>query len=256
MTTCDLKKPHYRLQARKFEIFPGDRVVARNVTVRVGSIPVFYIPKFVQRLDEKLPHVRIVAGTSKEWGYFLLQAWRYNFNQYFNGRLNLDYREKKDFAWGWDNYFNTPLLGKGAFRTYYMNERNINSKHLYEVPRDTTERERFRIQLLQSKEINDDTNMVLQFNRMRDSDFIKDYFFREYEKGYSPNSYLLLTNTKPYHSLNLLIAKRFNRYSAETEKVPELKLDVPSYQLGETFSILTTIQPLAFLRIKAQLPQI
>ena len=233
-TTCDLDKPHYRLQSKKIDMFPGDKVVARDIVVKLGQIPLFYLPKFIQRLDEKRPRVRVIPGKDKEWGYFVLQAWRYDFNDIVQGRLHLDYREKRDFAWGWDNYFNTSLLGKGVFRTYYTHERKIKADHIYSDPRDTEERERYRIQLLQNKKIDNETNMVFQFNRMSDDEFVKDYFFREYEKEYRPDSYLLLTQAKPYHSLSLLLRKRFNRYFAETEKLPEVKLDIPSYKIGNS----------------------
>lgn len=260
ITTCNLAHPHYRFQAKRIEVFPEKSVIARNVTLKVGKVPVFYIPKFVQRLDEKRPRVRLVPGKSKNWGYFLLQGWRYDFNQYFNGRLNLDYREKKDFAWGFDNTFDTALLGKGLFRTYYMNERNILTKHNYTRLYDeekkglTTEKERFRIQLLQTKQINDQTNMVLQFNRMKDADFVKDYFYPEYEKDYKPDSYLLLSNAQPYYSLNMLVRKRFNRYFAETERLPELSLDIPSYRLGKSYFYFINETSSAILEKKGAAP--
>jgi len=254
VTTCNLEHPHYRFQAKRIEVLPEQRVIARNVTFRVGRFPIFYIPKLVQRLDENRPRVSVVPGSSKDWGYFLLQAWRYDFNQYLNGRLHLDYREKKDFAWGVDNTFNTALLGKGLFRTYYTNERNIQSRHIWDEPRNTTERERFRIQLLETKKIDNETNMVLQFNRMKDEDFVKDYFYPEYEKDYSPTSYLLLTKARPYYSVNLLARKRFNRYFAETEKLPELKLDIPSYRLGDSYFYFANNSSSALLENKGAAP--
>jgi len=234
-TTCDLDEPHYRMQARRIEMYPGDKVVAKDVLFKIGSIPLFYLPKYVKRLDEKRPRVRMVPGKDKEWGYFLLQAWRYDFNELIQGRLHLDYREKRDFAWGFDNHFNTPLLGEGLLRTYYMNERKLQTEHIYDDPKvaPTIEKERFRIRLMQTKEFDESTSMVLQFNRISDDTFIKDYFYREYEKDYNPDSFLLLTQAKPYHSLSLLVRKRFNRYFAETERLPEFKLEIPSYRLGD-----------------------
>ncbi|HOX54699.1 MAG TPA: LPS export ABC transporter periplasmic protein LptC [Candidatus Omnitrophota bacterium] len=254
VTTCDLAHPHYRFQAKRIEVFPENKVIARNVTLRVGNLPLFYIPKFVQSLDENRPRVTLVPGSSKDWGTFLLQAWRYDFNQYLNGRLHLDYRERKDFAWGFDNTFDTSLLGKGILRTYYTNERNIETKHVWDEPRNTTERERFRIQLQQSKKIDDETNMVMQFNRMSDESFVKDYFYSEYEKDYQPDSYLLLTKARPYYSLNMLVRKRFNRYFTETERLPELKLDVPSYRLGSSYFYFLNNSSSAFLANKEAAP--
>ncbi|MBM3248598.1 MAG: LPS-assembly protein LptD [Candidatus Omnitrophica bacterium] len=254
VTTCNLEHPHYRFQAKKIEVFPEQKVVAKNVILRVGNIPIFYIPKLIQRLDDNRPRVRLVPGSSKDWGYFLLQAWRYDFNQYLNGRFHLDYREKKDFAWGFDNTFDSSLLGRGVFRTYYTNERSIESRHIWDEPRNTTEKERFRIQLLQSKKIAEDTNMVLQFNRMKDENFVKDYFYPEYEKDYQPNSYLLLTKARPYYSVNLLARKRFNRYFSETERLPELKLDVPSYRLGNSYFYFVNNSSSAMLENKGAAP--
>jgi LPS-assembly protein len=44
ITTCDLDKPHYRLQARQVLIYLNDKVVAKHMVLFIGDTPVFYWP--------------------------------------------------------------------------------------------------------------------------------------------------------------------------------------------------------------------
>ena len=64
MTTCDLEKPHYRLSSKRVLIFPKKKVVAYNVIMFVGNIPVFYFPYYIQPLYEKVPQFGLLPGKS------------------------------------------------------------------------------------------------------------------------------------------------------------------------------------------------
>ena len=94
ITTCNLKNPHYRFAARKIIFYPGDKVVAKNVVFKIGNIPVFYIPYYMQPAKDKLPRVTVVPGSDHDMGMYLLTAWRYYYNEAFKGRLHIDYYEK------------------------------------------------------------------------------------------------------------------------------------------------------------------
>ncbi len=52
-TTHDSNNPNYHLTSKSLTIYPGDRVVMRNVKVYVGKTPVFWLPLFVQPLDNE-----------------------------------------------------------------------------------------------------------------------------------------------------------------------------------------------------------
>lgn len=235
LTTCDLAKPHYRLSSRKLEIYPGERIVIKDARFVIGKQTLFYFPRYTQVLNDKRPHVVVVPGYDKRWGFYILQAWRYYFNENSKGQIHLDFREKKDFASGIDYNYKIPNMGEGLIRTYYMNERNIQADRVY-LERDspTLERERFKAEWRHKWQIDNDTNAILQYYRLSDTDFIKDYFRRESEKVGDPNTFFLLTHSLPAANLSLDVEKRVNRFFAATERLPQLKFDSFSQAIGDT----------------------
>lgn len=229
ITTCDLEKPHYRISSKKIKVFLDDKVVAHNVVFVVGKVPLFYLPYISYSLKERYPHFIFVPGHSKKWGWYMLTSWKYNINEYMPlGRLHLDYREKKGFAHGIDQDYLTEEFGQGRFRYYYMQERDK------EQPVDLrSERERYRVQLKHIWQAGDNTEALLEYHHMTDRDFIKDYFYREeYLKEHQPRSYLSVITAQPAYTFSALVQKRTNRFFTETERLPELRLDVFNQSLG------------------------
>ena len=241
-TTCDKEHPHYRIQSRSLEIFPDDKVTAKAMTFRVVNTPILYMPKFTQNLKDDRMHVQVTPGKSKDWGLFLLTAWRYDLLPGSGGRVHLDYREKREFAWGIDNNYDTKSFGQGYFKTYYMNERKLSkriSKYWFKDsaannhPAHPIEEQRYRIQWRHKWEMDKDTYWLAEYHKLSDTNFIKDYFFREYEKNSQPPSYLLYSHILSNQSstLSILTQKRTNRIFSETEKLPEIKLDTANTKI-------------------------
>ena len=67
------------------------------MTFRVANTPIMYMPKYTQNLKDDRMHVQVTPGKSKDWGLFILTAWRYDFLANSGGRIHLDYREKKSW---------------------------------------------------------------------------------------------------------------------------------------------------------------
>jgi hypothetical protein len=49
-TSCDLPEPHYVFEARSLKMVQNDVMIARNVTLRFGDVPVFWLPWMVQSM--------------------------------------------------------------------------------------------------------------------------------------------------------------------------------------------------------------
>lgn len=233
-TTCDLSDPHWRIIAKRVLIFPEDRVVAKNASIVIGNVPVITLPQYVHVLNDKRPRVAVEPGHDKDWGYYLLTAWRYYINEGFKGRIHVDYRERKDFAEGVDLAYKPPGMGAGLLRTYYMHERAIQSKHIWDKDRDTIERERFRVQWRHKWQIDPATGLLWQYNKMKDSQFLFDYFRREYEIDETPTTYAQFTNAKDIYAFNLLVEKRVNRFLSELERLPQAKFETTNFRLGDS----------------------
>ena len=240
-TTCDKEgHPHYRIQSRLLQIFPEDKVTAKAMTFRVANTPILYLPKFTQNLKDDRMHVQVNPGKSKDWGLFLLTAWRYDLLPGSGGRINFDYREKRGLAWGIDNYYDTKKFGQGYFKTYYMNEEKL-SKRITEYwfkdpsannhPPRPIEKERYRIQLRHKWDVDKNTYWLAEYHKVNDINFIKDYFLREHEKNNTgvTTSYILFSHILSDSStLSMLNQKRTNRIFSETEKLPEIKWEKPA----------------------------
>ncbi|MFQ5680944.1 MAG: LPS-assembly protein LptD [Candidatus Omnitrophota bacterium] len=252
-TTCDRERPHYRFKARRMDFFMGEKMTAHNLNFKVFSSTLMHIPKYVHILSDSRPQVTVMPGMYKPWGVYMLSAWRYYFNEGLYGRVHLDYRERKDFAWGVDTKYDTKKFGEGFLRTYYMNERSIESKapwkealnrrfrktvlqddEIENLDRKTSERERFRISLRHQWEIDEANSVRAEYNRLSDGDFLSDYYWRENEKGASTSSYVLYTRLMPFSSFTALFQKRTNRFVSELEKLPQIKWDISGLEIGET----------------------
>ncbi len=235
ITTCDHDHPHFFMRSRTLDIYPKDKLVARGVCMKVGGVPLLYLPKMTQDLKGKKPLFTFTPGYDKEWGMFLLTSMRYELNDNFKGFLHLDAREKKDIASGFDLVYKTPHTGSGSIRTYYMNERSITSKHFYRPrPSPTIERERFKAEWRHKWDIDQKTNAILQYYKLSDSTLLKEYFEREFDKDGSPDTFFLLTKNLTAGVMSFRTDKRVNRFEGLVERLPELRYDLSSQKIGET----------------------
>ena len=240
MTTCSYDEPHYRMKLRKMNFFPGDKVQLKDVNFYLGRAPIFYLPQYNHSLKDPLMHVQLMPGKSKDWGLYLLTAWRYNFTEDIKGRIYFDYRATKGVGEGFGTNYTTPEFGKGDFKYYYTQERDHALNKENRNPRIF---ERYFIRWRHKWDIDEQTKLISEYFKITDSkriiqgsqySFLKDYFPREYEKDTQPLSYVLLHRSFHYSSMDFLMQKRVNRWYSQEELLPEIKYSLPSLQLGES----------------------
>lgn len=234
VTTCDLTKPHYRIQSREVKIYLDDKVVAKHILFFIGNVPVLYLPYYVQPLKEKKSHITVIPGQSKDWGYYALTAYRYYLDDNNRGDLLLDYRTKKGLAEGVNHYYHTDKVGEGAAKFYFTRENAL----IYE--RTGAERSRYRYQVRHRWDMgeNTDTTAILEFNKLSDKDVIKDYFYNEFEElGTEPDNYISFITQKRDYSTEFLIRKRFDNFFTVVERLPEYSINIPNYRVTKDMPI-------------------
>lgn len=227
VTTCKHTPPHYRVVAKKVYVYLGKRVVLKNDIFYVGKTPLFYAPYWEYPLDDR-PKAQMMPGRSKEWGAFSLNTWRYELSGDFKGTARLDYREKWGVGEGVDLKYNTRNVGEGLIRSYYAQQRITDLKEEH----SPFEFERFRVQQRHKWQIDDSTIMMMEYNRFSDVNYPKDFIYKdrrdEYEKDRTPETYISVIESKPEYNLHFLTFKRINRFDGVTQKLPEVKFNVPS----------------------------
>lgn len=244
-TSCNLDHPHYRIKSKKIRIFPQDKIQTTNNVFCVGPVPLMYLPKYNKSLKDPLYHVQLTPGSSGDWGAYMLSAWRYELSDNIKGRIYLDYRAKLGVAEGFGTNYKTENFGRGDLKYYYTHERpdELRKSTLYKDK--PYEFQRYLIRLRHRWEMDERTNAVAEYYKIEDSkrqiditnNFLKDYFYREYEKDAQPKSYLSIDHNFNYSNISLFVQKRTNRWydhSAPDEKLPEITYELPEYNIGES----------------------
>jgi len=228
ITTCDKTPPHYSLKTKRIKIYLGDKIEAKNVSLCAGPAPVMFIPFYTHPIHDKKPEVTFLPGHKKDWGAYLLTAWRYYLNKDQQGKIHLDQRQKKGFAGGLTHNYNFDKFGKGLINGYYMQERDREKNEGMHA-----ERQRYRFQLRHKWDIDEKTQALAEYHEFTDASFTKDYFYREeYEEDPQPKTYLSLIRANPNYSLTLLTQKRANRFFDQTEYLPQASFNAKNLKLG------------------------
>ena len=249
ITTCDHEIPHWKLSADRVEIYPGKSVNTYNavmwanpLSIKNFNIPVFWVPYYCHPLDDDRPHVTVIPGKSKDWGLYLLTAWRYDLAPNQKGYVHIDYREKQDLGVGLDYKYDTKVIGNGIMTTYYTNERDLNRDHFYDKwyksdegdTEPTTEKEKGMLRIRHQWQATPQTLVTAEFNKYKDEYFLKDYFYDDWEKDEHPATYALASHTMSFGNLSLEAKKRVNRFDTVTELLPQGKLDIYKQRIGSS----------------------
>jgi lipopolysaccharide assembly outer membrane protein LptD (OstA) len=101
-TTCDYAEGyrHYQLKAGKITIYSGDFLVAENVVLYIGKVPVFYFPFFVRTIHEIKTPFSLSTGSTEYLGNYLLLTTHYLFSPESYGAVYTDYFFKKGLGLG------------------------------------------------------------------------------------------------------------------------------------------------------------
>ncbi|MCB9757129.1 MAG: LPS-assembly protein LptD [Candidatus Omnitrophica bacterium] len=236
ITTCDLDHPHFKLRAPRVDIYQGDKAVARNMTVVLGKVPIFYLPRYTQDLRHQKPMFTITPGYYKGWGSFALSQWRHYWNDRVNTVVHVDYRSKRGFGEGADLNYQNERFGNGFMKAYYTQERLSDEKFFFDFNSSNNkaviERERYKGEWRHKWDIDDHTKAVWQYYKLSDAEFVKDFFPREYEEDVNPATYFLLSKGfETAGTLSLRSDVRVNRFNAAVNRLPEINYLLPGNKI-------------------------
>lgn len=231
VTTCCGDKPFYRVQAQSIDIYPEEKVSMRNALLYVNNVPVLWIPFFETYLVDfdRFP-VQITPGKNADWGPFVLSKWRYHLVERpelsSRGNVLLDWREKRGFGGGVENFYHGDKVGHGAVRTYFTQDQD---------PPEDAKEDRYRLQWRHQSKLTESTTLTTEFNKLSDPRVIKDYFFRdEYEANVFPDNYVSIITAKPEYTFSILDRERLDDFYTVVSRSPDLRFDTHTRPLFKT----------------------
>ncbi len=232
VTTCNLEKPHYRLVAKRIIVYPKRKIEAKSVTLYVGKIPIFYLPYYAQPINDKSFPVELSPGKSKDWGYYILSRYRYYFSNNNKGKILFDWYEDRGLGSGITHFIESKELGNLSLRLYYIEDKIYDKQHISKYPKSSRYKGQFSYSLHR-----EGFSIVSEFNKFSDKDFMKDFFFREYENNPHPFSYILWDVDLGNSSLSMLVQKRANRFFDETEYLPKIEYNFYNQRISSYFPL-------------------
>jgi len=223
ITSCDLPHPHYDIKAKEAYVYPGDKIVAKNVVFRILEVPVFWWPYLVIPLDNNSPF-DITPGYSNARGAFILVSKGFAVNKNVHGRLHFDWYSKRGFGYGANIDYKFDQLGMGQVKLYGIKDRRSPDQRASNPFANKNRKEKYRGRVSWKHRMRLDplTTLQMQWHELSDARFLQDFFEREYQAETDPQSFITITRNADQYSLLTHIEKRTNRFQSVGEKLPEV----------------------------------
>lgn len=236
-STCDYDDPHYRVHATRAEVYLDDRVVMYNCTIRLGDVPVFWVPVITWSLRDQAPPFIINLGANSRWGFYVLTTTNWRLDEHWRLAVDLDGRVDRGIAPGATASYAFGTNTTGAVRGYYLHDglpgRSTNFlANLY--PGSPLDAERYRVEWQHKQFFADDLALTVDLTKQSDAFVIGDFFNHEFRADREPDSVADLTKRGPNYTVSVLVRPQFNTYFAEVERLPEAHWSVNRIRLGET----------------------
>src|SRR5437870_11597842 len=230
-TTDDSPHPDFHLRARTVRVYENDHVVFQNVTLYIGTVPMFWWPYMYQSLTDAFSF-SISPADLNSWGPSLLTQVTFPITEDIKGRIRLDYRGRRgvaigfesDVDYGKDNSSNVKL------KTYYINDQNpdINPTAIKrkDVPTD-----RYRLSLQDRTDFTKDIYGIVDVTKLSDPFVMQDFYQSEFRTNPVPDNVVALTKTNPFFTLTGITRFQANEFFEQTERLPEVVLDIKRHAL-------------------------
>jgi len=236
ITTCTNAAPHqhYTLSCRRVRMAPGDKLTGRGAVVRLGRVPVFYLPWVYRSLSDRAVGFNAEAGYRNRMGAFLLTSTKYWMSPVFRGITQVDYRSKRGPAVGQEvGWLLSRNAGQGKLYGYYLAD--SGAKEEYDgTDRDSVEEERYRIGFSHQQNLSPRDYFLLDATYLSDEFLLEDFFDSDYRANFQPQNYATLTHRGDDLTLGLSAYKRLNDFYTTVERLPEGFLDVSRMQVGNS----------------------
>jgi LPS-assembly protein len=233
-TTHDSSKPDFYFRARTIRVYEKDHIIFQNVTFYAGNVPIFWWPYLYQSLDDAFSF-SISPAYLSSWGPSLLSQVTFPIGEKIKGRIRLDYRVRRGVALGFESDID---YGKddsswAKLKTYYIQDQNplINRTSL---PRGSVPTGRYRVSLEDRTNFTKDIYGIVDITKLSDAFVMQDFYQSEFRIDPVPDAVVALTKTDPFYTLTGIVRFEANSFFEQTERLPEVVLDVKRHALFGT----------------------
>jgi lipopolysaccharide assembly outer membrane protein LptD (OstA) len=235
-TTCDFEHPHWHIKSPYARLIPTDagRILSTGGnTVKVGAVPVLWLPGLDMNVDEGgLMLVGVHVGQSSRFGTEIETRWRADGTELVSGLMSVfgyDTPVTAEWNLGIDSYsrrglFLEPELSyetedsRGRLLTAYINDKADTDD--LEVP--ITDDTRGRVDLEHRTRIGEHGVLDIEVSRQSDRNFLNEYYEREFKDDKPQETYVSYRHVVDNQALTVLGSTRLNDFDTQVEYQPEV----------------------------------
>jgi lipopolysaccharide assembly outer membrane protein LptD (OstA) len=228
VTADDLAEPFFRVRAKHLKLIPGKMIEARNATLYVGKVPVWYLPMYRRYMHRHPNNFSFTPGYRSLFGPYLLGAYNWTISSNLEGTVHFDYRQKRGFGTGFDVAYDLGGAGLGKVESYYAHDQDPKLD-----PQDRPiEPDRYRIGYSHLAPLRPGLTLKGVVHEQSDPYVIRDFMEGQYRKDTQPKSFLEVSQLWPNFSLDLLAQAQVNDFFQTVERLPDVRLTAVRQQLG------------------------
>ncbi|MGD0252365.1 MAG: hypothetical protein ABSC01_06670 [Verrucomicrobiota bacterium] len=226
VTTDDVSDPAVRVRASRVKIVPGKYVEMWNAVLFVDGVPTFYFPYYRRNLGERANNFSFLPGDRTAYGPYLLNTYTWFLGDKTDGKIHLDYFERRGVGAGPDLNLQLGRWGDFAFKYYYLHDQNPNTSistnsfaNLQAIPQN---RQRFYFAWQATPFTN--LNVKALVNYQSDPLMLHDFFEGDYTENPQPNTFVEVNKYWENWSLDAETTPRINNFFDQVERLPDVKL--------------------------------
>jgi LPS-assembly protein len=231
LSTCDCTEPHYRLSASSIRHDAKQRFVAKNVILRLGPVPIFYLPILWGSTNANQFGYILKPGYSGRRGAYLQIGRLWKLHEDHSAKAYVDLMSKRGVGLGGNYQQNTKARAVDA-TVYGLHDLDTPETGDGFNRRFESRDDRYRLHYYQHERFSEHLSLRLNLDLLSDIDMLEDWFRRDHRRFEQPKSYLDLSYDERSYSVGLALRPRLNEFYSVSETLPELRLDLARQQLG------------------------
>ncbi|MGI5922829.1 MAG: LPS-assembly protein LptD [Lentisphaeria bacterium] len=231
LSTCDCPEPHYRLSASSIKHRSDNRFFARNVVLRFGPVPVFYLPCLWGSTNANQFGYILRPGYSGKRGAYLQFGRVWKLGDEHSAKAYVDLMSKRGVGLG-ANYEQSNERRNVDLIVYGLHDTDTPETSDGFNRRFASRDDRYRVNYYHHERLADKLSLRLNLDLLSDIEMLEDWFRRDYRRFEQPKSYLDLSYDERWYSAGLALRPRLNEFYTVSETLPEIRLDIPRAQLG------------------------
>jgi len=236
VTTDDVSDPAIRIRASRIKIVPGKYIEMWNAVLFMDGVPTFYFPYYRRNLGMHANNFNFTPGYRTAYGPFLLNTYTWYLGDALDGKIHLDYREKRGVGAGPDLKLHLGQWGEAEFKYYYLRDQHPNASvstnsfpNLGAMPEN---RQRFYLGYQATPFTN--LNVKALVNYQGDALVLHDFFEGDYRNNPQPNTFIEVNQYWDNWSLDAETTPQVNDFFDQVERLPDVKLTGFRQQIFDT----------------------